>query len=148
MEDFNGRIEKKVGHKIVGQHSEDVIDDSGMRLIEKRAVIKTLVDRAAQICERQHIEQELQHLNQALQANGYGNPQITNRQRTPTIQRLAGDSVPTLYQERYGPNRQDIKATQYKNDIQTYALTPPATFGEGSQGSPNIERSIQDSLFL
>ncbi|GJQ74722.1 hypothetical protein Trydic_g21573 [Trypoxylus dichotomus] len=41
----------------------------------KRAVIKMLVDRAARICEPQHIEQELQHLNQALQTNGYRNPQ-------------------------------------------------------------------------
>ncbi|GJQ76059.1 hypothetical protein Trydic_g18110 [Trypoxylus dichotomus] len=37
---------------------------------QKRGVIKTLVDRAARIYEPQHIEQELQHLNQALQANG------------------------------------------------------------------------------
>ncbi|GJQ86052.1 hypothetical protein Trydic_g10622 [Trypoxylus dichotomus] len=55
----------------------------------------------------------------------------TDRQRTPTVQRLVADSVPTLYQERYGPNRQDTRA-QYKNDIQTHAaITPPATFGEG-----------------
>ncbi|GJQ70523.1 hypothetical protein Trydic_g22927 [Trypoxylus dichotomus] len=34
MGDFNGRIAKKVGKKIVGQHSEDVINDNRMRLIK------------------------------------------------------------------------------------------------------------------
>ncbi|GJQ82060.1 hypothetical protein Trydic_g6933 [Trypoxylus dichotomus] len=42
----------------------------------------------------------------------------------------------SLYQERDGPNRQDARAIQYKNDIQTHAaITPPAAFGEGPQGS-------------
>ncbi|GJQ78415.1 hypothetical protein Trydic_g22237 [Trypoxylus dichotomus] len=35
---------------------------------QTRAVIKTLIDLVARICEPKHIEQELQHLNQALQA--------------------------------------------------------------------------------
>ncbi|GJQ80370.1 hypothetical protein Trydic_g4925, partial [Trypoxylus dichotomus] len=40
-------------------------------------------------------------------------------------------------------------ATLYKNDIQTHAaITPPATFGNGPQGSHNINRSLQDSLLL
>ncbi|GJQ65858.1 hypothetical protein Trydic_g3960 [Trypoxylus dichotomus] len=73
----------------------------------------------------------------------------TDRQGTPTFQRLAGNSVPTLYQKRCGPNRQDTRATQYKNHIQTHVtITPSATFGEGSQGSANVNPSIQDSLFL
>lgn len=34
MGDFNGRIGKKTGDRIVGQHGEDVINDNGVRLIE------------------------------------------------------------------------------------------------------------------
>ncbi|GJQ84925.1 hypothetical protein Trydic_g531 [Trypoxylus dichotomus] len=58
---------------------------------QKRAVIKTLVDRAARICEPQHIEQELQHLNQALQANGYGNPQIKGAMQPSNSKRSANE---------------------------------------------------------
>ncbi|GJQ80938.1 hypothetical protein Trydic_g4755 [Trypoxylus dichotomus] len=88
-------------------------------------VIKTLVDRAARICEPRHIEQELQHLNQALQANGYRNPQIkramrpSNSKRTTKEHQLSRDWQGTAYlsyinsvTDRIGERleRQNIKA--------------------------------------
>ncbi|GJQ65329.1 hypothetical protein Trydic_g7445 [Trypoxylus dichotomus] len=62
---------------------------------QKRAVIKMLVDRAARICEHQHIEQELQHLNQALQANGYENPQVKRAMRPSNSKRTADEHQPS-----------------------------------------------------
>ncbi|GJQ82375.1 hypothetical protein Trydic_g442 [Trypoxylus dichotomus] len=64
---------------------------------QKRAVIKTLVDRTARICELQHIEQQLQHLNQALQPNSYRNPlkkramQPSNSKRTANEHQISRD---------------------------------------------------------
>ncbi|GJQ81688.1 hypothetical protein Trydic_g8564 [Trypoxylus dichotomus] len=103
-------------------------------------------------CEPQHIEQELQHLNQALQANGYGNPQIKRAMRTRNGP-PRNTNCPEIGsgQRVYLISRtlRTESAVQYKNDIQTHAaITPPATFSEGPQGSPNIDRSIQDSLSL
>ncbi|GJQ76817.1 hypothetical protein Trydic_g15024 [Trypoxylus dichotomus] len=42
-------------------------------------------------CEPQHIKQELQHLNQALQANGYRNPQIKSAMRPSNSKRTANE---------------------------------------------------------
>ncbi|XP_068083584.1 uncharacterized protein [Anabrus simplex] len=38
---------------------------------QKRAMMKTLVDRALRVCEPEYIEKELRHLDLALQTNGY-----------------------------------------------------------------------------
>ncbi|GJQ86493.1 hypothetical protein Trydic_g10395 [Trypoxylus dichotomus] len=97
-------------------------------------------DRAAWICEphRTGIATSApsaagQRLRKSADKKGNATKQLeTDHQRTPTVQRLVGDNIATLYQERYGPNRQDTRATQYKNDIQTHAaITSPATFGKG-----------------
>ncbi|GJQ77972.1 hypothetical protein Trydic_g2333 [Trypoxylus dichotomus] len=58
---------------------------------QKCAVIKTLVDRTTRICEPQHIEQELQYLNQALQANGYRNLHIKRAVRPSNTKRTSNE---------------------------------------------------------
>ncbi|GJQ65859.1 hypothetical protein Trydic_g3961 [Trypoxylus dichotomus] len=58
---------------------------------QKRVVIKTLVDQAVRIREPQHIEQEFQHLKQALQANGYRNLQIKRAMPPSNSKRIANE---------------------------------------------------------
>ncbi|GJQ87172.1 hypothetical protein Trydic_g12525 [Trypoxylus dichotomus] len=83
-----------LGHRVYRKptHSDRYLHyNSNHHPKQKRAVIKTLVDRAARICEPQRIEQELQHLNQALQANGYRNPQIKRAMRSSDSKRTANE---------------------------------------------------------
>ena len=53
-------------HKLLNHHPS-----------QKRAVLKTLVDQASRICEPQYLDEELHHLELALQANGYSIGEVT-----------------------------------------------------------------------
>lgn len=72
--------------------------DSNHHPRQKRALVKTLVDRAVRICEPQFLEQELEHLGAALQANGYSagevlrarRPRRSGRSDAAVEQRLVG----------------------------------------------------------
>ena len=69
----------KLGHKVYRKttHTDRYLHkNSNHHPSQKRGVIKSLFDRATRICEPQYLEEELQHINTALQANGYSSSEI------------------------------------------------------------------------
>ena len=69
-----------LGHKVYRKptHTEQYLhQNSNHQPQQKRAIIKTLVDRADRKCEAQFLSTELNYLNWALQANGYSKNEIT-----------------------------------------------------------------------
>ncbi|GJQ72477.1 hypothetical protein Trydic_g3551 [Trypoxylus dichotomus] len=78
---------------IIPDYKRKAVEHWIVQKSHQRVMIKTLEDRAARICEPQHIEQEFQHLNQALQANGYGNPLIKRAVRPNNSKRTANEQL-------------------------------------------------------
>ena len=62
---------------------------SSHHLRQKRAVLKTLVDRVKRICETRYLDKELRHLKQALQAIGYSVAEVRHAVRLRRSARLA-----------------------------------------------------------
>ena len=54
-----------------GMHRHEVHKLSNHHQRQKRTVLKTLVDQVKRICEPRYLDEELWHLEQLLQANGY-----------------------------------------------------------------------------
>lgn len=66
----------RLGHKVYRKPVHENMNcylhkESNHHPGQKCAVIKTLLDQASQICEERYLQEELNHLYVALQANGY-----------------------------------------------------------------------------
>ena len=74
------KTDLRLGHKVYRKptHTDRYLHkNSNHQPRQKRDIIKTLVDRANRNCEAQFLNTELDHLNWALQANGYSKNEIT-----------------------------------------------------------------------
>ncbi|XP_072845561.2 calmodulin-lysine N-methyltransferase isoform X3 [Pogona vitticeps] len=74
------KTDLRLGHKVYRKptHTDRYLHkNSNHHPWQKRGIIKTLVDRANRNCEAQFLNTELDHLNWALQANGYSKNEIT-----------------------------------------------------------------------
>lgn len=82
-----------LGHRVYRKptHTDRYLHkDSNHHPRQKMSVIKTLAHRAKTICEPQHLQDELAHLNTAFQANGFSSQEIKRalhpRKPAPTNQ--------------------------------------------------------------
>ncbi|KAJ4448198.1 hypothetical protein ANN_10212 [Periplaneta americana] len=68
-----------LGHKVYRKptHTDRYLHkDSNHHPRQKRAMIKTLFDRAIRVSDPQHLDQEIDHLHSALTANGYAKTEL------------------------------------------------------------------------
>ena len=78
------RTDGRLGHKVYRKptHTDRYLHkSSNHHPRQKRAVLKTLVDRAKRICEPRYLEDEFRHLEEALQSNGYSAAEVRRAAR-------------------------------------------------------------------
>ena len=93
------RTDGSLGHKVYRKptHTNRYLHkQSNHHPSQKRAVLKTLVDRARRICEPRYLDDELRHLELALQANGYSVGEVRRAVRPRRTARPEVDSRETV----------------------------------------------------
>lgn len=91
----------RLGHKVYRKptHTDRYLQkSSNHHPRQKCGIIKTLTERAKRICEPMHLNQELDHLHEALRANGYNTKEIqraTHPRRAHSQDALNAETVST-----------------------------------------------------